>query len=63
MSLLTQVYAAEAKPVEDFYRRSGLLLDFEITGGIPETLPRLMAALSPAAGIPADKLVAAASAK
>lgn len=33
--------------MEDFYRRAGLLLDFEITGGIPETTPRLMAALDP----------------
>jgi hypothetical protein len=33
--------------VEEFYRRSGLLLDFEITGGIPQTLPRLMASLQP----------------
>jgi hypothetical protein len=33
--------------VEDFFRQRGLLLDFEITGGIPETLPRLLAALAP----------------
>jgi hypothetical protein len=49
-----QVYEASAAPVEDFYRRHGLLLDFEITGGIPETTPRLMAALDPyimAAGV------------
>jgi adenylate kinase len=42
-----QVYNAAAAPVEDFYRRSGLLLDFEITGGIPQTLPRLMSTLQP----------------
>uniref|UniRef100_A0A383VHU9 adenylate kinase n=1 Tax=Tetradesmus obliquus TaxID=3088 RepID=A0A383VHU9_TETOB len=42
-----QVYNAAAAPVEDFYRASGLLLDFEITGGIPQTLPRLMASLQP----------------
>lgn len=42
-----QVYNAGAAPVEDFYRRAGVLLDFEITGGIPETTPRLMAALQP----------------
>eukprot|EP00775_Hariotina_reticulata_P012064 gene12068-12205_t len=42
-----QVYEASAAPVEDFYRHHGLLLDFEITGGIPETTPRLMAALNP----------------
>jgi len=42
-----QVYNNAAAPVEDFYRRAGVLLDFEITGGIPETTPRLMAALQP----------------
>ena len=40
-----QVYRAQAKPVEDFYRELGLLLDFEITGGIPETLPVLLQVL------------------
>lgn len=33
--------------MEDFFRRRGLLQDFEITGGIPETLPHLMKALQP----------------
>ncbi|KAI8468191.1 MAG: adenylate kinase [Monoraphidium minutum] len=42
-----QVYRDEATPVEDFFKGRGLLLDFEITGGIPETLPRLLAALAP----------------
>jgi len=42
-----QVYHAEATPVEDYYRERGLLLDFEITGGIPETLPVLKQALEP----------------
>ena len=42
-----QVYDEEAKPVEDFFRGSGLLLDFEITSGIPQTLPALEAALRP----------------
>lgn len=42
-----QVYKAMAKPVEDFYRQQGTLLDFEITGGIPETLPRLLSTLQP----------------
>ena len=41
------VYKASAKPVEDFYADRGLLLDFEITGGIPETLPVLMETLKP----------------
>mmetsp|Transcript_46116 Transcript_46116/g.147538 ORF Transcript_46116/g.147538 Transcript_46116/m.147538 type:complete len:175 (-) Transcript_46116:1535-2059(-) len=39
------IYHAEAKPVEEFYSESGILVDFEITGGIPETLPRLQATL------------------
>ena len=44
---LRQVYNAEAEPVEQLFRDAGLLLDFEITGGIPETLPRLVDALRP----------------
>jgi hypothetical protein len=36
----------QSKPVEDFYRRGGKLLDFEVSGGIPETWPRLLAALN-----------------
>lgn len=36
----------QSKPVEDYYRRREMLLDFEITGGIPETWPRLISALS-----------------
>eukprot|EP00887_Chlorella_sp_A99_P006205 scaffold3.g6205.t1 len=42
-----EVYKAQAAPVEQFYRETGVLLDFEITGGIPETLPRLLATLQP----------------
>lgn len=42
-----QVYHAEADPVEQCFQERGLLLDFEITGGIPETLPRLLDALKP----------------
>ena len=37
-----EVYNAGAKPVEDFYRHRGMLFDFEITAGIPETLPGLL---------------------
>ena len=40
-------FAVQARPVEDFYARSGKLLDFEITGGIPQTLPRLLDVLKP----------------
>ncbi|PSC69593.1 Sucrose-phosphate synthase [Micractinium conductrix] len=42
-----EIYTASARPVEDFYARSGKLLDFEITGGIPQTLPRLLDVLKP----------------
>nr|QKY14980.1 adenylate kinase (ADK) [Polytomella parva] len=42
-----KIYSDEAQPVEDFFREKGLLLDFEITGGIPETLPVLTNALKP----------------
>ena len=42
-----EVYQTEAAPVEEFYRERGTLLDFEITGGIPETLPRLLPLLQP----------------
>ena len=47
-----QVYRAEAKLVEDFYRDLGVLVDFEITSGIPETLPVLLQFLEKY--IPAD---------
>ena len=40
-----QIYQQQAKPVEEFFRATGLLADFEITGGIPETLPSLLASL------------------
>ena len=36
----------QSQPIEDFYRKKKLLADFEITGGIPETWPRLCAALN-----------------
>mmetsp|Transcript_42064 Transcript_42064/g.51003 ORF Transcript_42064/g.51003 Transcript_42064/m.51003 type:complete len:289 (-) Transcript_42064:195-1061(-) len=39
------IYKRECGPVEDFYRAKGLLMDFEISGGIPETLPRLLDAV------------------
>lgn len=42
-----QVYRAEAAPVEDVFRRTGLLIDFPVTGGIPETFPNLVKALEP----------------
>lgn len=42
-----QVYNEEAGPVEQVFDEHGLLLNFEITGGIPETLPRLREVLQP----------------
>ena len=42
---LMQVYNAAAAPVEEFFREQGTLLDFDIYGSIPETLPRLLAAI------------------
>ena len=40
-----QVYKAEASPVEEIFRQAGVLSDFEITGGIPQTFPRLLETL------------------
>ena len=37
-----QVYKDNSIPVEDYYRREGILTDFEIKSGIPETMPRLL---------------------
>lgn len=42
-----QAYQAQSAPVEKFFRTKGVLLDFQISGGIPETLPNLLAALQP----------------
>lgn len=42
-----EVYEAEAAPVEKFYTNMGVLLNFEITAGIPETLPVLLDVLKP----------------
>jgi len=42
-----EVYKSEAAPVEQFYANMGVLLGFEITAGIPETLPVLLDVLKP----------------
>lgn len=42
-----EVYKASAHPVEEYYHNKGLLLDYEILGGIPETMPVLMEILKP----------------
>lgn len=39
------LYSSQSQPVEDFYRRRDVLLDFDVGGGIPETWPRLLKAL------------------
>lgn len=36
------VYRAQCGPVEELYRASGRLTYFEIRGGIPETMPRML---------------------
>ena len=41
------MYHASARPVEDFFREQGVLREFYIAGGIPETMPRLMAEVAP----------------
>ncbi|MEW5301684.1 MAG: hypothetical protein WDW38_002702 [Sanguina aurantia] len=40
-------YNAQSAPVEKYFRTKGKLLEFQISGGIPETLPNLLAALQP----------------
>lgn len=32
----------QSEPIEEFFRERGIQWDFEITAGIPETLPRLL---------------------
>lgn len=36
------VYRREAAPLEAVFREAGVLVDFPVTGGVRETLPRLM---------------------
>ncbi|XP_008445833.2 probable adenylate kinase 6, chloroplastic isoform X1 [Cucumis melo] len=36
----------QSQPVEDFYRRRGKLLEFDLPGGIPESWPKLLQALN-----------------
>lgn len=66
---MSQVYHQEADPVEAFYRTQGTLVNFEITAGIPETLPgltRLLNSYAPASRqvtVPAPPMVSAAEAR
>jgi len=41
-----RVYHDKSRPVEEFYRSRGKLLEFELPGGIPESWPKLLAALN-----------------
>ncbi|EFJ32392.1 hypothetical protein SELMODRAFT_407838 [Selaginella moellendorffii] len=54
-----RIYSQESRPVEDYYRAQGKLLDFEILGGIPETWPRLLSALNLQGKIANTSLVSA----
>ncbi|KAK1273488.1 hypothetical protein QJS04_geneDACA009863 [Acorus gramineus] len=40
------IYNEMSQPVEDFYRRRGVLLEFDLPGGIPESWPKLLQALN-----------------
>ncbi|KAH7280097.1 hypothetical protein KP509_37G052200 [Ceratopteris richardii] len=53
------LYAEECKPVEDYYRAQGKLLDFDVMGGIPETWPKLLDAVKPF--LPEESLSVAAA--
>jgi adenylate kinase len=55
-----EVYKSGAAPVEEFYRQRGILVDFEITAGIPETLPLLLDVLKPFAEAATHQHAAAA---
>ncbi|XP_030450854.1 probable adenylate kinase 6, chloroplastic [Syzygium oleosum] len=41
-----RIYNELTKPVEDFYRQRGKLLEFDLPGGIPESWPKLLQALN-----------------
>ncbi|OWM70126.1 hypothetical protein CDL15_Pgr025976 [Punica granatum] len=41
-----RIYNEMTKPVEDFYRSRGKLLEFDLPGGIPESWPKLLQALN-----------------
>ncbi|KAF8006093.1 hypothetical protein BT93_K0404 [Corymbia citriodora subsp. variegata] len=41
-----RIYSEKSQPVEDFYRRQGKLLEFDLPGGIPESWPKLLEALN-----------------
>lgn len=41
-----RIYNELSKPLEEFYRNRGKLLEFELPGGIPESWPKLLQALN-----------------
>ncbi|XP_020960043.1 adenylate kinase 1, chloroplastic isoform X2 [Arachis ipaensis] len=41
-----RIYNEMSKPVEEFYRSRGKLLEFNLPGGIPESWPKLLQALN-----------------
>ncbi|XP_030542505.1 adenylate kinase 1, chloroplastic [Rhodamnia argentea] len=41
-----RIYWEKSQPVEDFYRRQGKLMEFDLPGGIPESWPKLLEALN-----------------
>ncbi|KAF5829070.1 adenylate kinase [Dunaliella salina] len=45
-----QVYKDQAAPVEEVFREAGLLHSYELTQGIPQTLPRLLEFVQPFCG-------------
>lgn len=45
------VYESESKPVEDYFRTAGCLVDFEVLGGIQETWQRLLETLQLEQGV------------
>ncbi|KAH7427575.1 hypothetical protein KP509_10G050100 [Ceratopteris richardii] len=44
-SILRRQQLLSSQPVEQYYRKQGKLLDFEVSGGIVQTWPRLLSAL------------------
>ncbi|CAL5351206.1 unnamed protein product [Camellia sinensis] len=41
-----RIYNEKSKPLEEFYRNQGKLLEFDLPGGIPESWPKLLEALN-----------------
>ncbi|KAL2345017.1 hypothetical protein Fmac_006302 [Flemingia macrophylla] len=41
-----RIYNEKSRPVEEFYRSRGKLLEFDLPGGIPESWPKLLQALN-----------------